>query len=202
MNKKLLIYSFVGLLVGSGITTVALTNRTQAQMGNPMRTDAPRQMMHTQRDRHFIEMMIPHHQDAIDMANLALSKAKRPEIKKLAQDIIRDQNREINQMKGWYKQWYGSAVLASSGMGANHGRHQRMGMMNMMSMNIDSLKNAADFDKAFIEQMIPHHKMAVIMTAMILDSNHPEMRNLAKDIIRTQSSEIEQMQQLYQSWYG
>ncbi|MFB8787618.1 MAG: DUF305 domain-containing protein [Potamolinea sp.] len=74
-------------------------------------------------------------------------------------------------------------------------------MMNMMSMDIDPLKNAADFDKAFIEQMIPHPKMAVMMTAMILDSNHPEMRNLAKDIIRTQSSEIEQMQQLYQSWY-
>jgi uncharacterized protein (DUF305 family) len=66
-------------------------------------------------------------------------------------------------------------------------------MMHSMGMNLDALKNATDFDKAFIEQMIPHHKMAVMMSAMVLDSNRPEMRNLAKSIIQTQSAEIELM---------
>ncbi len=151
------------------------------------------------------------------MANLALIKAKHPEVKKLAQSIIKDQNREIEQMKAWYKKWYGTEVPASSGMGmsmhsgtgTSQGGNQEMpmnpgmgmGMMNMMQMDLEALKNAPDFDKAFIEQMIPHHKMAVMMAGMVLDSEHPEMRNLAKNIIQTQSVEIEQMRQWNQTWY-
>lgn len=223
MNNKSLIYGFVGLVTGTAITGLLVINRTQAQSQvseqNPLnqtqiQSQVPRQnqqrgmgMMNPQQaDQHFIQMMIPHHQDAIDMANLAESKAKRPEIKKLAQDIKRDQNREIEQMKAWYKQWYGTEVPASSGMGANHMGNQGMGMMgmgmmNMMQMDIEALKNAPDFDKAFIEQMIPHHKMAVMMSSMILDSNRPEMRNLGKNITQTQSKEIEQMREYYQVWY-
>lgn len=223
MNNKSLIYGFVGLVAGTAITGLLVINRTEAQSQvseqNPLnptqiQSQVPRQnrqrgmgMMNPQQaDQHFIQMMIPHHQDAIDMANLAESKAKRPEIKKLAQDIKRDQNREIQQMKTWYKQWYGTEVPASSGMGnqgmGNQGMGMMgMGMMNMMGMDIEALKNAPDFDKAFIEQMIPHHKMAVMMSSMILDSNRPEMRNLGKNIVQTQSKEIEQMREYYQAWY-
>jgi len=218
MNNKSLIYGFIGLVTGTATTGLLVINRTQAQSQvsrqnslNPtqIQSQVPRPnqqrgmgMMNPQQaDQHFIQMMIPHHQDAIEMANLAESKAKRPEIKKLAQDIKRDQNREIQQMKAWYKQWYGTEVPASSRMGNQGMGMMGMGMMNMMEMDIEALKNAPDFDKAFIEQMIPHHKMAVMMSSMILDSNRPEMRNLGKNIIQSQSSEIEQMQQLYQSWY-
>ena len=73
--------------------------------------------------------------------------------------------------------------------------------MNMMGADLGALKNTPDFDKAFIEQMIPHHKMAVMMAGMALDSEHPEIRNLAKSIIQTQSAEIEQMQQWNQTWF-
>ncbi|BAZ46892.1 hypothetical protein NIES4102_39380 (plasmid) [Chondrocystis sp. NIES-4102] len=79
--------------------------------------------------------------------------------------------------------------------------NQCMGMMGMMSMDLEALKNAPDFDQAFIEQMIPHHKMAVMMAGMILDSDRPEMRDLAKSIIQAQSNEIEQMRQWQQTWY-
>jgi uncharacterized protein (DUF305 family) len=73
--------------------------------------------------------------------------------------------------------------------------------MHMMEADLESLKNAPDFDKAFIEQMIPHHKMAVMMAGRVLDSKHPEIRNLAKSIIQNQSTEIEQMQQWNQTWF-
>jgi uncharacterized protein (DUF305 family) len=76
-----------------------------------------------------------------------------------------------------------------------------MGMMGMMNADLEALKNAPDFDKAFIEQMIPHHKMAVMMAGMILDSDRPELRELAKSIVPTQSDEIEQMRQWQQTWY-
>ncbi len=61
-------------------------------------------------DRVFIEQMIPHHQDAIDMGNLALVRAEHPEIRQLAENVIRDQSREILWMRTWYKAWYGTDV--------------------------------------------------------------------------------------------
>lgn len=58
-------------------------------------------------DQAFIDAMIPHHEDAIEAAKLALKNGQRPEIKQLAQQIITDQEREISQMKEWRKAWYG-----------------------------------------------------------------------------------------------
>lgn len=166
-----------------------------------------------QMDSHFIQRMIPHHQEAIDMAKLALEKSKKPEIKKLAQDIIKSQTAEIESMKKWYKEWFGTDVPDKPVKSDPKGRHKGMmkqGMMmmdmgmghEMMGGTMDDLKKAADFDKVFLEMMIRHHKMAVMMSAMILDSQKPQMRSLGKDIIAAQSAEIEMMIKWYQNWYG
>src|SRR3989344_955698 len=153
-------------------------------------------------DKHFIEQMIPHHDGAIAMANLALQKAKRPEIKTLATAIITAQTAEIQSMNGWYQDWFGSTVpkvstgMMGGGMMSQSGMH--MGGQEDMTV----LENAADFDKAFIEEMIPHLQLAIMM-ANILQSgtNRPEMQQLAKNIIESQSKEILQMQGWYASWY-
>jgi uncharacterized protein (DUF305 family) len=71
-----------------------------------------------------------------------------------------------------------------------------------MGGTLEDLKKAPDFDKAFLEMMVKHHKMAIPMSGMIIDSKKPEMRKLAKDIITAQSGEIEMMIKWYQSWYG
>lgn len=63
-----------------------------------------------QYDERFIDMMIPHHQGAINMAKDALQKAQHPEIKKLAQNIIDSQQKEIDMLKAWRKEWYGSTA--------------------------------------------------------------------------------------------
>jgi uncharacterized protein (DUF305 family) len=60
----------------------------------------------TEFDLRFINAMIPHHESAIAMAQDALSKSQRPEIKKLAQSIVDSQQAEINQMRQWRKTWY------------------------------------------------------------------------------------------------
>lgn len=227
-------YSLVGLVAGGTLTGILLIDRTQAQtqafrqtpsllaqtqqpQGSPSPSPTGMGMMMNQQqvDRHFIEMMIPHHQGAVDMANLALSKAKHPELKKLAQAIKTDQTQEIEEMKSLYKQWYSTDVPTTSSMGmpmhSGTGMNQgmpmnsglgmdMMNMMGMMNVDLESLKNAPDFDKAFIEQMIPHHKMAVMMAGMVLDSPHPELRNLGKSIIQAQSAEIEQMLGWQQVW--
>jgi uncharacterized protein (DUF305 family) len=57
-------------------------------------------------DEAFIDAMIPHHQSAIEMAEVANEKSKNPRIKELAQNITSTQKREIEQMRGWRREWY------------------------------------------------------------------------------------------------
>src|SRR3989344_5250038 len=147
-------------------------------------------------DSHFIEQMIPHHEDAITMADIALQKAQHPEIKQLAQDIKRTQSEEITKMKGWYKDWYDKDVPQTDQVMSGHG----MGMMGDES-DITKLETAGNFDKAFIEQMIPHHQMAVMMAQMLLNgTQREEMKTLAQNIIDAQTKEINQMRQWYIDW--
>jgi uncharacterized protein (DUF305 family) len=175
-------------------------------MGNNTESSFNQGMMNnSQIDAHFIEQMIPHHQDAITMAKLALEKGQHQEIKTLAQNIITSQSSEIEQMKNWYKEWYGrelpsgNQVMNVHGMMSNNSR-MHMGKMGNDS-DLDQLKNAADFDKKFIEEMIPHHQMAVMMASMLKQgTTRPEMKQLADDIITAQTSEIDQMRQWYQNW--
>ncbi|MGM0365010.1 MAG: DUF305 domain-containing protein [Actinomycetota bacterium] len=144
-------------------------------------------------DRHFIEEMIPHHEDAVHMAELALTKAEHEELKQLSENIRDNQSREIEDMRSWYKSWYGTEVPESAIEG--------MGIMGDMT-DLKSLENAELFDREFIEQMIPHHQTAIMMASMLLNrTEHEEMKKLAKDIIRTQTKEINQMSQWYTEWY-
>jgi uncharacterized protein (DUF305 family) len=101
-------------------------------------------------------------------------------------------------MKGWYKKWYGTDVPTVSSMKMPMNSGSGMGMMNM---DLTALKKASNFDQVFIEQMIPHHQMAVTMAEMVLASPHPELRNLGKAIIQTQRAEIEQMLQWRKAWF-
>ena len=151
-------------------------------------------------DQHFIEQMMPHHEGAIAMANLALEKAMRPEIKELAKTIVRAQESENQQMKSWYKDWFGKDVPKGSAMMG--GMMSQGGMHMGGTEDLTALKNAVDFDKAFLEQMIPHHQMAIMMANMLESgSNQPEMKQLAKNIIDSQTKEIQQMQGWYKVWY-
>lgn len=221
LDKRSVIYGLVGLFAGGAITALLMTYNIQAP--NPGFNAAPpiipttfvsSQVSITNPiDRHFIERMIPHHEGTVDMAELALSRAQHPEIKTLANAIKESQTQEIQQIRTWYQQWYGTDVPAYFGnrqnrntLGRGLGRYG-MGMggrygMCMMGTDLAALKNAPDFDREFIEQMIPHHEMAIMMASMVLDrAEHPEIRNLAQSIIRSQSTEIEQMQQWYQTWF-
>jgi uncharacterized protein (DUF305 family) len=155
-------------------------------------------------DSHFIEQMIPHHEDAITMAQLAQTKATRPEIKQLAENIIDSQSKEITNMKSWYKTWFGKEVPEGDDVMGGHGMMGKSGMhMGMMGDETDvaDLENSQDFDRDFIRHMIPHHQMAVMMAQMLQNSTEKsEMKTLADDIIKSQSAEIEQMREWYSEW--
>ncbi len=159
-------------------------------------------------DRMFIEQMIPHHQDAIDMGNLAIMRAEHPEIRQLAENIIRDQSQEIFRMREWYRAWYGSDVPVYRGavtggrMRQGNGVGMMAGGMSGSMTDLVQLRNATRFDKEFIEQMVPHHQMAIMMAGMVQNSERREMRVLGSSIIRSQSTEINQMRVWYSTWYG
>lgn len=207
MQKNKLQYGIIGALIGGFfvwlIAASSFSRGMNGMMGiNRQQNTIPSQQgfsMMGNMDKQFIEQMIPHHEDAITMAKLALEKSQRSEIKELANTIIKTQSDEISNMREWYKDWYGTDVPKNA-MG-NNGMGMRDGMMNN-SMDSKSLADATDFDKEFLTQMTMHHKMAVMMVQMMLsNTNRPEMEQLGKDIIATQTKEINQMQSWYQAWY-
>ena len=206
-------YGLIGLVIGGGLVWIGATaavNSNNTGMMQMMGIRGTNQKMMADSntiDAHFIEQMIPHHEDAITMAKLAQSKAQRPEVKALANAIIDSQGKEITQMQAWYKSWFGKDVSAGENVMGQHGMmgagNQNSMHMGMMGDNTDStrLEQASDFDTAFIEEMIPHHQMAVMMANMLKNStNRPEMKKLSEDIISAQTKEINQMRSWYSEW--
>ncbi|MEH2104815.1 DUF305 domain-containing protein [Nostoc sp.] len=154
-------------------------------------------------DLRFIDAMIPHHQGAVEMANVAQQKSKRPEIKKLADDIIKSQNQEITQMKQWRQTWYPNAGDKPMAYNSQMGHMMEMSSDQMKTMMMSQDLGAADaeFDLRFINAMIPHHEGAVTMAKDVLSkSKRPEVKQLAQEIINAQNTEIKQMQQWRKSW--
>lgn len=155
-------------------------------------------------DLRFIDAMIQHHQGAVNMAQEVLNKSQRAETKKLAGDIIKAQEKEINQMKQWRTAWYPKASSTPTAYDAKMGHNMAMTpeQMNSMMMSMDLGVADDQFDLRFINAMIPHHEGALVMAKDALSkSNRPEIKNLSQDILTSQQKEIEQMKQWRQAWY-
>ncbi|OLT13895.1 DUF305 domain-containing protein [Actinomadura sp. CNU-125] len=146
---------------------------------------------HNQQDVMFAQMMIPHHQQAVEMADLAATRASSPEVKALAAEIKKAQGPEIAQLTGWLKTWGVSAP--SPGM--DHG-----GMDGMMSeQDMQELEQAQGeaFDRAFLTMMIEHHEGAVEMAKTEQASGQfPPAKEMAGSIVTSQSAEIAKMREL------
>ncbi|MHB8871335.1 MAG: DUF305 domain-containing protein [Candidatus Doudnabacteria bacterium] len=208
MDNKKLAYALGGLAVGVILTaffaSFAFNSRNYGMMGmmgfnsTYFQSGASNGI-----DQHFIEQMIPHHDDAVTMAKIALTKAEHSEIKELSKNIIKAQTDEISKMTEWYKSWFGSDV-PDKFVNAGHGLGSGMMHGGMMGGSVDivDLETAKPFDREFITEMIPHHQSAVMMAQMLKAStNRTEMASLADDIISSQSKEIEQMREWYNNWY-
>ncbi len=156
-------------------------------------------------DLRFIDAMIMHHEGAIVMAEEALDKSERAEIRQLATEIIAEQETEIAQMQEWRQAWYPDAPAEPVMHHAEMGHDMPMSdeMAAAMRMDMDLGPADEEFDLRFINAMIPHHEGAVAMADDLREkSNRPEMQALADDIISAQQAEIEQMAAWRQAWYG
>ncbi|WP_201323591.1 DUF305 domain-containing protein [Pseudanabaena sp. lw0831] len=155
-------------------------------------------------DLRFIDGMTPHHQGAIAMAEDVLKNSQRPELKKLAQEIIQAQKKEIAQMGEWRKTWYPKAdeKLMKWHAESNHMMAMTPEFRRNMMMSVDLGRADDKFDLRFLEAMIPHHEGALVMAKdAIAKSKRPEIQKLAQEILSSQQAEIDQMQQRRKSWY-
>jgi uncharacterized protein (DUF305 family) len=146
-------------------------------------------------DRAFIDAMVPHHQGAIAMAEVALKNAEHEEIKELSRNIVSTQQSEIEELKSIKKEEFGTSNVP---MEMSQEQMRGMGMMDPRQ-----LSKREPFDKAFIDAMIPHHQSAIYMAQVAQEeSKIPAIKELAENIVDAQKLEIEQMKQWRKQWYS
>jgi uncharacterized protein (DUF305 family) len=146
-------------------------------------------------DERFIDAMVPHHQGAIAMAEVALENAQHAEIKDLSRNIVSTQQAEIEELKSIKKEEFGTSNVP---MEMSQEQMQGMGMM----MDPQELARSEPFDRAFIDAMIPHHQSAIEMAKVAYEkSENPRIKKLAENIVSAQQAEIEQMKRWREQWY-
>jgi uncharacterized protein (DUF305 family) len=146
-------------------------------------------------DEAFIDAMVPHHQGAIAMANVALENAEHEEIKELSRNIVSTQHAEIEELKAIKKVEFGTSEVP---MEMSKEQMRGMGMM----MDPQALADENPFDQAFIDAMIPHHRSAIEMAKVAnQESENPRIKELAQNIVSDQKGEVEQMRRWQEQWY-
>ncbi len=156
-------------------------------------------------DLRLIDGMMPHHAGALTMAQSVRQNSQRPELKKLAESIITGQTQEIAMMQQWRKAWYPkqAATPMAWHVGMPHMMPMAPEQLKAMRMDLDLGKADADFDRRFLDAMIPHHEGAVVMAQDALaKSKRPEIQKIAQAIMVSQQQEINQMKQWRKEWYG
>ncbi len=139
----------------------------------------------------FLTHMIPHHQEAIDSARALLEVTERPELHALAEAIIASQTAEIEAMEGWLDAWHPDA--------------DRDVAYTPMMRDLGPDAPAEEVERAFLEDMIMHHMMAVRDARMLLTrgvAEHDEVAGLARSIVLEQMAEIDQMRAWLADWFG
>jgi uncharacterized protein (DUF305 family) len=193
------------------ITTLTLTacvpafliprdNDDRPMHGNSQNDDRPNDSFDNvdtfnRADVMFTAMMVPHHEQAVEMSDLILAKdGIDPRVTDLATRISAGQTGEIEQMNAWLDAWGRSAMPDMSNMG--HGD----GMMS--DSDLDELADAsgADATSLYLEQMIEHHEGAIDMAESVIQRGENEaVRDLANSIVDSQTAEIAEIEQIQQS---
>lgn len=148
----------------------------------------------------FAQGMIPHHGQAVQMADMALATSTNPKIQALAEQIKAAQSPEIEQMTTWLTDWDQSVPDPNAMMDDNMDHSGGMMMSGMMSAaDMARLENATgtDFDRMFLEMMVLHHEGAIEMAEQQLaEGKNQAVKDLSQAVITGQQAEIEEMNAL------
>ena len=171
-----------------GLAAVVAAVALLTGCSNDQGTTAPQ---HNDADVAFAQQMIPHHAQAVAMAELAEGRTSNPVVLDLAKRIKAAQDPEIELMTGWLKAW-GADVPAG-----DHGGHGADGMMSADEMTALEGAKDADFDGRFAEMMIRHHQGAITTAETELaEGTDPAAKELARRVIDAQRAEISELQAL------
>lgn len=198
----------VGVLAGGALTAIGLNASSNSADVSAM-ADTSEDMMMKEEDYYsnmdegmdegmdmmsasefdYLIDMIPHHQEAIDNAQLLVDYSNRPEMQAFGTSIIETQSAEVEQMEAWLEQWYPGKDTTSD--------YQPM-MGDLTALRGDEL------DERFLETMIPHHMMAVMMSQQLVGGDvaeHEDVVPFAANIRDTQREEIYQMREWLFGWF-
>ncbi|MEV7871889.1 DUF305 domain-containing protein [Streptomyces sp. NPDC088124] len=160
---------------------------------------SPSASAHNGTDVSFAQAMIPHHRQAVEMADLAAGRASSAEVRMLASEIKKAQDPEIRTLSEWLTAW-GEDVPArdaSAADGAEHSGHSMSGMMSGDAMAELSRASGKAFDTAFLRMMVEHHEGAVEMARSERSRGaHQGARRMAGAIVASQTAEITRMNTL------
>ncbi len=165
-------------------------------------------------DLAFIDLMVPHHEGAVLMSEIALVRAEREEVMTLAESIISEQTAEQEQMRAWRAEWFADApdyseaelmavfdmAMAEMDMPADHG-----GLEHLAPADDAAALCAAEgpFDLAFIDRMMMHHQAAIDMAnVVVVSGEREELRSFAQNVIAAQQEELDQMAIWRSEWFG
>ena len=197
MRKTLAV---IALMATAGLTLTACGGES-----DEAKSDTPSTSKFNDADVSFAQQMVPHHEQAIEMAQLAQGRASSADVLELADNIEAAQGPEIDTLKGWLESW-GEDVPSSDMAGMDHGDMSNdsggamAGMMDEDEMNDLKAASGAAWDRMFLEMMIRHHEGAIEMAqAEVDDGQNPDATAMAAKIISDQRAEITQMQQLLKS---
>ncbi len=176
-----------------GAVVLALATGCTINIGAPAAPSSDQgALAYSANDIMFAQMMIPHHQQAIELSDLAIERSQSEEILDLAQRIKAGQDPEIEKMQGWLEQSGASSMMEGHDMGA----HGMSGMVSEADLETLASLASPEFDVMFLELMIAHHEGALDMVSMIDDSANADVRALAEAITVAQRAEIDEMKAL------
>lgn len=216
MNRKKLVMTAAAAAVLLGLsactsdetdtaseTTTAV--ETTATSGSSTTEQAEESAQHSEADVMFAQMMIPHHEQAIEMSDIILSKDDVPaDVTSLAEEIKAAQGPEIAQLTDWLEQWgeptQPEGMDMDMDMGGDHDMSQMEGMLSEEDLQLLSDAPGPEAAELFLNQMIAHHEGAVAMAEdQVENGTYPPAVDLAQTIIDTQQQEIDTMQQMLDS---
>lgn len=181
--------------VGSSQTTV-----TASSTGPAVSDSADASFNDT--DVAFAQNMISHHQQAVEMASLALdpTSGASSEVTDLAQRIKAAQDPEVSMMSGWLEHWHQPMTMDSAAGHEMGSMHSAEGMMSDEDMDQLMQLSGAEFDRAWLQGMIEHHRGAITMAEQIKDEgDNPDVLALADEVITAQQAEVDEMTNLLPS---
>ena len=210
MRTRPILITTAGLALAAGLagcasTTDTATPTAPASASGSKTGDSRSPAAGSDTDIAFAQLMIPHHQQAIEMADLAATNATSADVKALTAQIKAAQDPEIAMMTQWLTSWGAPVQMPGTtdgGIGMDHGDMDMgglsaSGMMTAQDMDTLGMATGTDFDTMWLQMMIAHHQGAIAMAEQVAASTtNAEVKDLADAIVSGQDAEITTMQQL------